>query len=108
MITSAAAFFKLRTSEDPAEQARATHEEAPEQIWRDVIAEHPALKIWVVRNKTVPLSILRILARDPDARIRREVAGKRKLDAALFALLAADDDESVRFAVRNNAGFSGI
>ena len=74
-----------------------------EAIWQQVIAEHPEIKIWVVRNKTVPLSMLRILATDADTSVRWEVAGKRKLDDALFEALCADRDESVRRVVLTNA-----
>jgi hypothetical protein len=102
MILDAAEFVQLRRSDSSAEQARATNEGAEDQVWRDVIASHPDLKIWVARNKTVSLPILRTLATDPDPKVRREVAGKRKLDQPLFVALAADPDEGVRFAILNN------
>jgi hypothetical protein len=102
MIPSAQEFSRLLESADPAEQARARHESADEAVWQQVIADYPDLQIWVVRNKTVPLSILRILARSRNVHVRREVAGKRKLDEALFGQLAHNDDESVRFALLNN------
>jgi hypothetical protein len=93
----------LRLSEDFAEQARATREAvSDEAIWHRVMAEYPELKVWVARNKTVPLSILRILATDDDPSVRREVAGKRKLDDELFVALAADEDERVRVALIAN------
>ncbi len=103
MISSAEEFARLRVSDDPAEQARATHEAANEKIWRAVVTDHPDLKIWVARNKSVQLEILRLLAADADPCVRREVAAKRKLDFALFAALAKDHDESVRRAVALNA-----
>ena len=103
MIASAEEFARLRVNKDPAEQARATHEAADESVRRAVIADYPELKIWVVRNKTIPLEILRLLAIDADPRVRSEVATKRKLDDALFATLAKDSDESVRRAVALNA-----
>jgi hypothetical protein len=104
MIRDATEFVRLRLSADPAEQFRATREAAAnDQVWLDVIAHHPDLKIWVVRNKTVPLKILRMLATDPDPKVRREVAGKRKLDEALFAALAADPDKGVHFTLLTNA-----
>jgi hypothetical protein len=43
------------------------------------------------------------LPSDPDPRVRRKVAGKRKLDEEIFAALAKDRDEGVRFAVLNDA-----
>ena len=41
MITSAEEFRDLRLSEDPAEYDRAAMEEAPLQVWRDVISRFP-------------------------------------------------------------------
>jgi hypothetical protein len=102
MIETAEEFVRLRLSSNPLEQSRATHESANDDVWCDVITKYPDFKIWLVRNKMVPLTILRILATDPDPKVRREVAGKRKLDASLFAALATDPDESVRFAIMNN------
>lgn len=103
MISSATEFARLRVSEDPAEQTRSTHQAADEKVWRAVIADTPELKVWVARNKTVPLEILRLLATDADPCVRREVAAKRKLDHALFAALAKDPDEIVRRAIGLNA-----
>jgi hypothetical protein len=60
------------------------------------------MTVWVIRNKTVPLSVLHHLAGHPDPRIRWEVATKRKLDVELFALLSQDDDETVRRRVALN------
>ncbi|NEX94857.1 hypothetical protein [Caulobacter sp. 17J65-9] len=96
MITSADEFKRLRTSDDLDEQDRATHEPADEQVWLEVVARFPELRSWVARNKTVPLSILRLLAADPDPDVRSEVAMKRKLDRALFEALADDPDPGVR------------
>jgi hypothetical protein len=63
---------------------------------------YPDLKIWVGYNKTVPLSILRVLARDPEPRVRQSVADNRKLDPALFELLSLDEDSSVRASIAYN------
>jgi hypothetical protein len=102
VIASAEEFVQLRMSADPGAQSRATHEAAEEQVWRDVIANNSDLIIWVARNKTISLKILHTLATHPDPRVRREVAGKRKLDEPLFAALAVDADEGVRLALWNN------
>jgi hypothetical protein len=104
MIRDATEFVRLRLSADPAEQFRATREAAADdQVWHDVIAHHPDIKIWVVCNKTVSLKILRMLATDPDPKVRREVAGKRKLDEPVCSALAVDPDKGVRFTLLNNA-----
>ncbi|MDJ0609260.1 MAG: hypothetical protein QNJ67_09810 [Kiloniellales bacterium] len=96
MITTAEEFYRLRSSDDPNEYRRAAHEEASEEVWLEVIQKYPEMKVWVVHNKKVPLSILRILSDDTDAEVRSWVAGKRKLDAALLEKLSRDPEESVR------------
>ena len=68
-----------------------------------MISRFPDLKIWVAHNKTVPLSILRVLARDCDPRVRKSVAAKRKLDPELFDLLSADEDSTVRASITYNS-----
>jgi hypothetical protein len=103
MITSAEEFARLRQSDDLTEQHRASHEAASEAVWLDVIRIYPKLRKWVVHNKTVPLSILRLLASDDDRHVRWNVATKRKLDHALFEALSGDPDEGVRRAIANNA-----
>ena len=102
MILSADEFVSLRLSDDPDDYRRAIHEEAADKVWLDVLSGHPDMKIWVVRNKTVPLSILRLLSDDPDGAVRYEVACKRKLDEALFEKLSHDRDASVRHGVAYN------
>jgi hypothetical protein len=101
-IETAEEFVRLRSSEDAAEQQRAAHSAAPEAVWHDVIARFPAYRFWVAQNKTVPLSILRDLAGDTDARVRSMIARKRKLDRALFDSLALDAEASVRAALTHN------
>lgn len=99
MISSAKEFVELREQND----VRAVHDQAPEAVWREVLRVFPMFKEWVVRNKTVPLSILSDLANDPDPRVRFEVAAKRKCPASILERLAHDADESVRLRVAYNA-----
>lgn len=99
MISSAQEFAELRQRNDP----RAAHDEASEAVWRDVLCWFPALKEWVVRNKTVPVAILCELAIDSDPRIRYEVAAKRKCPASVLERLAHDADAAVRLRVAYNA-----
>jgi hypothetical protein len=103
MIRSVAEFVALRNSEDPADQTRATNGAADDKVWLFVIEHHPDLRKWVAQNKTVPLSILRLLIDDVDPVTRSWVARKRKLDRAMFVTLSADADERVRHALANNA-----
>ena len=102
MIRSAAEFLRLRTSEDAADQTRATHEAADDQVWLAVIEQHPDLRKWVAQNKTVPMSIIGLLLTDEDPVTRSWVARKRKLDRAAFVALSTDADERVRHALVTN------
>ncbi len=98
MIASREEFIQLRDANDP----RATHDEALEEVWMDVASNCPEYRFWVAQNKTVPLSVLRHLADDADSRVRIMVAMKRKCDHALFLQLAHDQDETVRASVAYN------
>jgi hypothetical protein len=103
MIGSADEFRRLRLSDSPDEYGRAAHEPAAAGVWHEVITRYPDLRIWVAHNKTVPLEILEILARDAEASVRVLVAMKRKLSSHLFEQLATDEDASVRHAIAQNA-----
>lgn len=102
MIKTVEEFIRLRTSENEEEYLRAAHEEAPIEVWEKLIKEHEDMKVWVARNKKVPLSILEILSNDPDPQVRSSVAVKRKLNRQLFEKLAHDFDESVRMRIVRN------
>jgi len=103
MISSAREFLELRFSEDPELYRRAANEEAPDEVWLELIEEHPRSRFWVAQNKTVPLTILKRLAADEDPQVRGMVAMKRKLDEETFRRLAADADASVRMRIAGNA-----
>ena len=103
MIHSAEEFIRLRTSEDTAEYQRAARDAAPLEVWRELVARHPNMRFWVVQNKTVPLEVLAMLARDDDTDVRCMVASKRKLCHELQHVLALDPEESVRHALAMNA-----
>lgn len=76
VIESAEEFVRLRNSKDPDEYGRAAHDEASEDVWRDVVERFPDMRFWVAQNKTVPLSILEALRHDPDERVRSMVRAK--------------------------------
>ncbi|HKT02974.1 MAG TPA: hypothetical protein VJT31_25880 [Rugosimonospora sp.] len=99
MIGSADEFVRLRHSADPALCHRAAHEPAHLDVWLDVMARYPRERFWVAQNKSVPLEVLAILARDPDPKVRLMVSMKRKLTPDLLAQLATDQDEAVRLQV---------
>jgi hypothetical protein len=103
MISSAQEFVELRTSDDPSLYNRAARDTASEEVWLEVIRQHPEMKEWVAHNKTVPLTILAILADDADSKVRHMVAMKRKLSLELFEKLARDPDYSVRQRIAYNA-----
>ncbi len=55
MINSADDFVRLRCSEDRNEYERAAWDEAPLEVWLDVIERFPDMRFWVACNKTVPM-----------------------------------------------------
>lgn len=102
MISSAEEFVHLRNSDCFEEYSRATEDTAPTSVWLNVISLFPEMRAWVAHNKTVPLEILDLLARDELASVRASVAEKRKLSEELFLLLARDSDDLVRQRVAYN------
>ena len=102
-INSAAEFIRLRESEDPAEYRRAAHEDAPLEVWEEVLASRADLRYWVAQNKTVPVAVLTVLSEDSNADVRDMVARKRKLPESLQLKLASDCESSVRHALAYNA-----
>jgi hypothetical protein len=67
-----------------------------------MIDRFPEMRFWVAQNKSVPLEILEILARGPDASVRRMVAMKNRLSRALIDTLARDEDATVRQRIAYN------
>jgi hypothetical protein len=106
MIISAEEFIRLRTSNLPKEQEQASFDTADNLVWLDIIQNFPHYKTWVVHNKTVPIEILEILAQDEEAKVRAEVARKRKINDKIFDLLSVDKDESVRHTLICNTKLS--
>lgn len=103
MIQSAEEFVRLRTSGDPQDYSRATHDEATEDVWLEVVRDYPAMREWVATNKTTPPAVLRVLAADSDPKVRMTVAMVRRAGEDILRLLATDSDSSVRRAVAFNA-----
>jgi len=102
LISSAEEFVFLRTSEIFEEYTRAAYDDASDVVWMDVISKFPEMREWVAHNKTVPLNILEILARDTNESVRSTVASKRKLSPELFDLLSQDKSEAVRERIACN------
>ena len=103
MITSAKEFLDLMRSEDPDDYQRFRYDEAPIEIWREVITDYPLASEWVVRNKTSPVEILRELAKDTRSLVRGEVAMTRRITEDIQELLAYDSNYSVRHTLANNS-----
>lgn len=76
MIESADEFRRLRVSENPEEYRRAAYDEAPAEVWLEVIRRWPDMRFWVAQNKTVPVSVLEALVNDPDEKVRDMVQRK--------------------------------
>ena len=93
----------MRTSEIEEEHHRAAHDDAPIEVWLEVIRKFPEMRFWVAHNKTVPIKILEILSRDENPQVRSFVASKRKLPEDIQLLLAQDKDYSVRQSLAYNA-----
>ncbi len=99
MIETAEEFIRLRQSENQNEYFRAAHDQAPLEIWHEVIEKHPDMAFWVAQNKTVPYQLLELLADHQEARVRSMVASKNKLKEILLIKLASDPDDSVRMNI---------
>ncbi|KML70783.1 hypothetical protein [Pectobacterium peruviense] len=101
MIESAEEFIALRSSDIKSEYDRSAMEEAPLDVWLDVLKKYPSYGRWVAHNKTVPLEILEALCAF-DEMTRACVASKRKLSYALFDRLSRDANRTVRVAIAAN------
>ena len=106
LIESAIEFAGLRLSEDARDNDRAVNEEAPLEVWLEVIEGYPDLRRWVAGNKTVPIPVLERLAEDADPIVRWTVASKRSAPSHVLDGLAHDGDESVRVRVARNRAVS--
>lgn len=102
MIETADQFVLLRTSENIELYQKAANEPATEDTWQEIIRKYPDMRVWVARNKTVPLNILEVLSHDENADVRHAVAMKRKSSQDILQRLAQDPNESVRLRVALN------
>ncbi len=102
VILSADEFVRLRRSRLKSDYNRAAYDCAANEVWHDVIARFPEMKIWVVHNKTVPGEILEMLSVDEDAEVRIAVAMKRRTPPEVLLRLAGDSEFGVRMAVACN------
>ncbi|GEM48141.1 HEAT repeat domain-containing protein [Deinococcus cellulosilyticus] len=103
MIESAKEFVRLRNSDQPEEYHRATWEEAPVEVWMEVIEHHPDMVRWVAHNKSIPKELIRLLAQHPDSDVRFFIAAKRKTPQDVLQKLTRDLCDSIRMQVAVNA-----
>jgi hypothetical protein len=101
-ISTAQEYIHLIDVGDPEGQDQLRNGIATEEVWLEIIGERPDLARTISHNKNLPLSIIRILATNPDPTIRYFIARKRFLPGDLFEQLSTDQDESVRESVAWN------
>jgi hypothetical protein len=102
MISSKEEFFDLLENEPRDVRRRAVHDEAPTDLWLDIVRNHPDARRSVAWNKTIPNEIMEILARDSDWHVRCDIAQKRKASTAVLEELSSDSAPVVRATVASN------
>jgi len=95
MIETVAEFVRLVESDDPDERRRSAWEAALPQVWKSLVENHPEMRFWVAGNRTVPDVILRILAIDPEWRVRHRVASRKSCPSDILELLSNDTHDSI-------------
>ncbi len=90
-------------SEDPEDYHRLRHDEAPIEVWRELIANYSLANDRVALNKTVPVEILREIAADTRVLVRTHVAMVRRITEDIQDVLSRDPDSSVRNMLANNS-----
>ena len=96
MIKTLEEYLRLSESDVPQERHRALDEFLPEHICYEFVKLYPERKKWLLNNPTVPLSLLEILADDPDWKVRGSVAEHPNISPELCEKLSCDEDECVR------------
>jgi hypothetical protein len=102
MISSASEFLALLDTEPRDIRRRAVFDSAPLPVWLEIINTHPESRRSVAWNKTIPVEVMEILARDLNWHIRCDIAAKRKTPPALLEQLSVDPEPLVRQTVASN------
>lgn len=102
MIESANEFIELVDSSDPSDRKRWKNEEAPVEVWLDIVRNYPHMRFAVVGNRVVPCEVLLEMVDDPDRRVRMEIALKRQAGSEILEMLSWDHHDSVLLAVAGN------
>ena len=103
MIESAEEFVALCESQDPEAITRSMRDTAHLAVWMEVINRYRERHLDVAQNQSVPVEILRILARVENPTVRAVVAEKRRIPKDLFQMLATDSDPLVRQRIAGNS-----
>ena len=102
MIVTIEEYLRLADSDSKEDTERTVHEELSSEVISKIINEYPEKKCWLIHNKKIPLSVLKVLSIDCDEEIRFTIAMKRKCDRELFETLMKDSAYSVRMAIVRN------
>lgn len=103
MIKTANEFISLCSSAEQGDSDLSMSEEAPIEVWNELIDLHPLSLIDIAQNRTIPSEIISKLSVTGDATVRAIIAEKRRLPVHLFPMLASDADEIVRRRIACNA-----
>ncbi|MFF4834317.1 hypothetical protein [Streptomyces sp. NPDC001315] len=106
MIESAEEFVRLRMSGDSADFLRIKQEDAPLDVWLDLVRDHPDMRFWVTFNRHVPPEVLRLLVDDEDWRVRANIAGRKGVPQDILETLSRDDHDAVVSSTASNPGTS--
>ncbi|MFK0313325.1 hypothetical protein ACIQUF_19095 [Pseudomonas sp. NPDC090233] len=99
MITNAIEFKEIC---EGGSNTNFAHQQAPEEIWLEILNRYPELDTAVASNKTIPDSIIELLSISDDVNVRWRIALKRRLSRSAFDRLAIDKDASVRQRIACN------
>jgi len=102
VIGTVGEFIQFASSEVDVERRRAALEDAPLDVWMNLVTHHPKYRFAVAQNKTIPDEVIRLLAGDSDWRVRQCVASKRRCPPDVLALLATDENESIASTVASH------
>ncbi|MFS2164216.1 hypothetical protein [Variovorax sp. Varisp62] len=102
MIKSADEFISLCNSKDESDIARSFADEAPLNVWEDLILNFRSHQIDVAQNRTIPYEVMKVLATQGDELVRSILAEKRRLPVDLFDFLSKDSSSLVRKKIAAN------
>lgn len=102
MRISSAEEYRVLLERDDVSAKEVSTIQADEAVWSEIVESYPELRFAVAQNKTVPPSILRVLAISGDPRVRSMVARRRATPPEILKDLASDSSGGVRLAVAMN------